>query len=209
MKGFYNSIRFKKETLRFFYQNARLIFMALFLLFGVIIGVIMVKNNLFSGRYEPQSVFSDFVSTRMKMSAFGVFLSSLCSNLIFLSLSYFCGAFLFGKPLCFFVPFFKGLGIGSVCSAAYSVLGVNGVAFSALVILPGGVISSLTLLFSCLSAFDISARLYKDFFKGEGDGFSEQFKKYSFKYIKYISIMILSSLTECAVTSLFLSAFSM
>ena len=209
MKGFYNSIRLKKETLRFFYDNSRLIFMALFLLLGVLFGVVMEKNNWFSGMYDPVSVFSDFVSTRMKMSAFGVFLSSLCSNLIFLLLSYFCGAFLFGKPLCFFVPFFKGLGIGCVCSAAYSVLGVNGVAFSALIILPGGLISSLTLLFSCLSAYDISAKLYKDFFKGEGSGFPELFKKYCFKYIKYISIMSMSSLTECAVTSLFLSAFSM
>ena len=40
MKGFYNSIRLKKETLRFFYDNSRLIFMALFLLLGVLFGVV-------------------------------------------------------------------------------------------------------------------------------------------------------------------------
>ena len=67
MKGFYNSIRLKKETLRFFYDNSRLIFMALFLLLGVLFGVVMEKNNWFSGMYDPVSVFSDFVSTRMKM----------------------------------------------------------------------------------------------------------------------------------------------
>lgn len=113
MKGFYNSIRLKKETLRFFYDNSCLIFMALFLLLGVLFGVVMEKNNWFSGMYDPVSVFSDFVSTRMKMSAFGVFLSSLCSNLIFLLLSYFCGAFLFGKPLCFFVPFARDWASGA------------------------------------------------------------------------------------------------
>ena len=64
MKGFYNSIRLKKETLRFFYDNSRLIFMALFLLLGVLFGVVMEKNNWFSGMYDPVSVFSDFVSDR-------------------------------------------------------------------------------------------------------------------------------------------------
>ena len=215
MKGFYNSIRFKKETIRFFCENTRLIIMSFFLLLGVLFGVICFKNNWFSAGFNAADSFSGFYLSRSQMSKLSVFANSLSSNLIYLALCCFCSFHLFGKPLSFAIPFVKGLGLGCVCSAAYSALGVGGIAFCALIILPGGFISSVGLIFACLSAGDFSGEIYSRIFyksdaeSGERVSFREFLKKYSIKNIKYILVMILSSITECAVTSLFLSAFSM
>ena len=121
MKGFYNSIRLKKEVLGFFYKNTRFIFMSLSLVLGVLAGTLAFKSGFFSDGSLYSNLFSSFVSSRTKLSAFGIFLNSFAGNLIFLLVSFCCGLFLFGKPLSFAVPFFKGVGLGCICSSAYSV----------------------------------------------------------------------------------------
>ena len=87
MKGFYNSIRLKKEVLGFFYKNTRFIFMSLSLVLGVLAGTLAFKSGFFSDGSLYSNLFSSFVSSRTKLSAFGIFLNSFAGNLIFLFFS--------------------------------------------------------------------------------------------------------------------------
>ena len=209
MKGFYNSIRLKKEVLGFFYKNTRFIFMSLSLVLGVLAGTLAFKSGFFSDGSLYSNLFYSFVSSRTKLSAFGIFLNSFAGNLIFLLVSFCCGLFLFGKPLSFAVPFFKGVGLGCICSSAYSVMGIEGMAFCTLIILPGAFVFSCVLLYCCLSAGQFSSELYNRCFSDGSEDFKPKFKKYCIGFIKYISITVFGSLIDCLTVSLFSGAFSL
>ncbi len=77
MKGFYNSIRLKKEVLGFFYKNTRFIFMSLSLVLGVLAARWPLKAVSFPTGVYTQIFFSSFVSSRTKLSAFEFFLIPL------------------------------------------------------------------------------------------------------------------------------------
>lgn len=208
MKGFYNSIRLKREIIKFFYQNTRLIFMALSLVVGVLMGTLALKNGWFCDPSQQASSFSRFFSSRSGMTTFQIFLNSFASSLVYLLISFSCGLFLFGKPVSYVLPFIRGIGIGTVCSSAYSVMGISGLAFCSLIVLPGNFISAAAFLFSCVNTCRFSGELFKDCFTGREDGFKHRFKKFCYGYIKYISITVIGSLTDCVTASLFIGAFS-
>ena len=109
MKGFYNSIRLKREIIKFFYQNTRLIFMALSLVVGVLMGTLALKNGWFCDPSQQASSFSRFFSSRSGMTTFQIFLNSFASSLVYLLISFSCGLFLFGKPVSYVLPFIRGI----------------------------------------------------------------------------------------------------
>ena len=210
MKGFYNSIRIKKDTVKFIKDNIILITMFLSVVMGIVIGSLLIRNGWFAEQFNFASVFKNFVSQRSSLSTFKIILFSASSNLGYLCLAYFIGLFAFGTPFSFVLLISKGIGIGTVCGYLYSVFGLKGVAFAILIILPNAFISSVVLSYACNMSYMLSKRLLNIFIKEDiCCSLKPVFSKYSSRYLVFILLMLISSIVDAVMSSVFIGVFGL
>lgn len=210
MKGFYNSIRIKKDLVSFVAENLRLIIMTASLLLGLILGAIVIRNGWFSDSFKISELFENFVAERSSDSVFKTVLGSLSTNFIYIAAAYFAGVFAFGVPVSLALPLIKGIGVGWVCGYVYMAFGLKGVAFAMLIIIPNAFISSLVLLHACTAAFGFSKKLFGIFFKDEVcHDFKLLFSKYSVKFLIFVLAMIFSSVIDAIMSGVFIGVFGL
>ena len=160
MKGFYNSIRLKKEVLGFFYKNTRFIFMSL----SLVLGVLAARWPSKAVSFPTGSLYSNpfFFLCKLENKAFaGIFLNSFAGNLIFSFGFPFAAACFFSEsrcPLPFFL--FQRLGLGWCLLVGIFRHGHRGNGILHPDHFTRAFVFSCVLLYCCLSAGQFSSELY-------------------------------------------------
>ena len=214
MKSFVFSIRRdeRKHRPHHFYKSGQFSFNRLFTYYGLhifffvvlLVGVIMGASA--ASKLSPDFLkkldflFVTDVKSRLGLSSFSVFCSSLSTNFIFMLCTFllaFCAWGFLGLP---FVCLFKGYGIGVSSAHLFSSYSVSGIGFYILVVLPGVALFLFTFIVSLKESYTSSLGLLKVYFTKKTEYLSQ---KVINTYL-YKNFIILIFTTCCAVVDMLL-----
>lgn len=150
----------------------------------------------------------DYFAERTSSGFFSVLFKSFLSSFSFLAVAFLLGNFNFGCFIVGAVPFFKGYGIGTALGFMFRSYGAKGLAYSALIIIPGAVVSSMVMIFAAYSSAKLSYELLKKLMGKVGkERFKLDFSKYCKQYAVYAVLCFAAALLETASNAVFSGLF--
>ena len=188
--------------------NRKLFILALTYITGMLIGVLVMRG---AGDLMTRSVeasFTAFVTQRQSQSFGMTLFYSLASALPFFAAAFICGVCLVGVPGAFLIPCFKGLGLGLTAGYLYAVYGMQGMAFSALLLVPFSLVSAVALLLACRESWGFSLMLFKGLLPGSSPlSLRGDFRIYCFRYLFILGILLLACILDAGMTTAFMRYF--
>ncbi len=173
---------------------------------GMLYGALIMRNTgVFS---QLNLIGSAYIADKQNMSFIGIFISSVTSSGMFLALAFLLGFCFIGQPLAFFIPFVKGLGIGSYMGYMYVQYGWQGVGYCVLTVVPVVIISTFALILSVRESIRLSNTTLKSFLK-ETTLSKEILKLYITKNIILFLFLIAAGIIEVVVSLLFGGLFNL
>lgn len=176
---------------------------------GIVFGSFSVSNATKSFLDSLDFLFVTNLSSRLELSAFSVFCSSLASNFIFVFSAFLMAFSVWGIATLPLLSAFKGYGVG--VSSAYLFLqhSVTGIGFYILVILPGTVLFLFAFIIVLKESTTASFSLFKFYVTSKSDFISQQrTKAYLFRYSFVLIFAALSSLVDMLLWIIFANMFN-
>ena len=196
------------KIINFCVSNIKVIILGLFFIIGILIGTLIIKQNIGQTFEDTSYLINGFINKRAADSAIGIFINSFLASFPLILISFLIGLCAIGMPFIPLIPAFRGLGIGLAMGYLYSGFGVKGIAYCALLIIPAAVFSSTCLILSCRESLKFSFLLLSTITpSGKSGQLSNYFKKYSFKQFGYVLILLLSSFIETLLYTAFAGMF--
>ena len=137
---------YRGGILQIFRQQFLLVFLGLFLITGLILGVIFIRNADYSLLKTLDFVFFSNVKARSALPVLSIFVASLASSFLFLLFCFLCGLSIWGAYCVPLAPLFRGFGMGITAGYLYAAYGFQGFLFHLAVILPGASICLIAIL---------------------------------------------------------------
>ncbi len=193
---------------KLFEKNKIIILMLLAFITGIIIGTVLFNKNEAVADLSKR-FFSDYYSVRQKKAFLKIFFSSFLASLIMLLPLYISGASILGVAAVPFTVMLRGAILGSLCGYIYKTFSLKGVAFNAMILIPGTLISYVAYLFAAKISVLFSLDFIKLIFpKCRPLNLYGSFKDYTYKFLFVIIFMVLSSLVDGAFSYLFIKFFN-
>ncbi len=98
------------------------------------------------------------------------------------------------------VPAFRGLGAGVSLSGMYGSFGLAGVGMSAVLIIPGAVLSAFALIIAARESLELSGKIFLSVFGRTVSGEAIDFRLYITKFVILLIILMVSSLADSLAT---------
>lgn len=181
--------------------------LTLLFLAGMFYGVLLIRSGSNSFLQEIAYMGQGYLEDRFSKSLWNVFFSSFGSSLVFLGISFWLGFSAWGQFGALLLLFFRGLGLGSGIGYLYLRYGLSGIGFSALFLLPAGVVAVFALLLSVREAMRLSNLFFLSLVKGGERDFSSVLKKYMGKHGILLAITGVAALLDTVITFLFAGLF--
>ena len=154
-------------------------------------------------------LFAGYFEKRCSQNFLETFFFSLSSAFWFVLLAVLAGLFVLGAPVTVMIALFKGLGFGLYSGYLYAVHGLQGVAFSALILVPAGLISSLAVLVGCKEACAFSGKLFGVFRETPVRWQPrDEIKRYALQFGLVLCLLLISALVDSMMTALFIHFFT-
>lgn len=196
------------KTLKKMIVNSRIYFLAFIFSIGILIGAVSINGD--SDIVDKLSgIINSYTILKSGQGVAENFLVSLSSNFLFIGTNLFLSFSLIGFPIIFWIPFLKGLGLGSICGYLYSVYKFSGLGYSLLMVFPGAIVSTFALISACNIGCEYSKNAYLKAITGKGQFEKGETKLFLIRQIVFICICILSSLIDAVFTSVFLRFFEL
>ena len=194
---------------RYLKQNWRVLLMGLALVLGMCVGALLMRSNAFINVTDIKNMVNQFITQRSTQSFFVTLLYSFSTSLPILLVAYCCGLFAFGAPVAVLLPFYKGLGLGVISGYLYAHFGMQGVAFSTLIVLPSGFFSSLIYLAACREAFLLSTKLFRVFRDGSvHSSMQEEWRCYTKRFALFFILILICAVFDSVMSELFMRFFA-
>lgn len=170
------------------------------LLVGVLLG------SLFYGSMDTgivkrlKSAQTGYVSLRQNLDFSKILLRTLSSSTAFLLVIFVSGFCALGQPVAVITLAIRGLGLGVVLSQMYSAYGVHGMLYSALLVVPNGLICSLALALGAREAICLSNQyaVYTLSDRQE-NGLRETVRLYCTKFLVLEAVLAVSAGADCLI----------
>ncbi len=146
--------------LQIFRQQFLLVFLGLFLIAGLILGVIFIRNADYSLLKTLDFVFFSNVKARSALPVLSIFVASLASSFLFLLFCFLCGLSIWGAYCVPLAPLFRGFGMGITAGYLYAAYGFQGFLFHLAVILPGAFICLIAILIASRESMLFSKKIH-------------------------------------------------
>ena len=176
---------------------------------GFLTGVLTVRT--YNGAFPKyiSNLFNNYFESRSRQSFFTTCLNSFSSDILLFLGAFASGLCIIGVPAVLFVLVFKGLGLGLVTGYLFSCFGFQGMAYSALLIIPVNLISCIALIFVSVGAFRFSSKLFALVRKNgtRMSDFQSEFKLYCLSFGVLIIILLLSAILDAALSKAFIGFF--
>ena len=143
-----------------FRQRFLLVFLGLFLITGLILGVIFIRNADYSLLKTLDFVFFSNIKARSTLPVLSIFVASLASSFLFLIFCFLCGLSIWGAYCVPLAPLFRGFGMGITAGYLYAAYGFQGFLFHLAVILPGAFICLITILIASRESMSFSKKIH-------------------------------------------------
>lgn len=184
-------------------SNGLLIVLTTLFISGVVIGALCVRTAESDILNKMLQMFQNYAQIRSQQTLFQNFSNSFIAGIFGIILLYLLGLTVWGTPLVLCLPVFEGMGIGMACGTLYVDYGWAGFGYSALIILPGTLISTIALLLSARESIRYSADIFLEHCLLRTPQ-HQPFKNYSIKFI----ILALFIAAAATVDMLTIFAFS-
>lgn len=191
---------FDEKRMNYLKKNGLLILLMILFMMGMIYGSLMVKSQFFS----PLSL-SDIQENYIKNSDtfLGILFSSFFSNYLFVLIPYLLGYSSISQIITVFIPLFNGLGLGLSMGFLYSNLGLGGIGYSLLIIVPQTAVSLFAIFIACRE----SIKLSNLFLKGVKNSDSINFDIIKLYNIKFVVLTIITAISAL-IHSISIQCFS-
>ena len=154
------SSSYRGGILQMFRQRFLLVFLGLFLITGLILGVIFIRNADYSLLKTLDFVFFSNIKARSTLPVLSIFVASLASSFLFLIFCFLCGLSIWGAYCVPLAPLFRGFGMGITAGYLYAAYGFQGFLFHLAVILPGAFICLITILIASRESMSFSKKIH-------------------------------------------------
>lgn len=189
--------------------NYKPVLFFVFLLFGLLTGVICIKYGVNSLVELTADIFEQ---SRLENSEKGIlefFFSDFLSSVCFLFASFTLGLCAVGIPFLPAIPFVKGIYLGALGGYMYTEYGVGGIGYCALIIYPGAALMLAALIYGCTESMCMSADLCSVLLnKPKGVSTVNALKFYCVRYAVLIFIILIAAVVNTLFFKLFGSYFS-
>lgn len=182
----------------------------LFLMFiiGMIYGALLSKAQSAEFLKSLNLITREYASAHEKQTLLKTLTSSFFSCCIFVVTPYLLGYSAIGQVASFFVPMFKGLGIGLTMGHLYLSYGLKGVSYSALIIVPQTVIGLFAILIGCRESIKLSCTFLGACSSKQVKPFSsETIRLYNIKFSVLLAIALLAAVVDVITVLLFSRMF--
>ncbi len=194
------------KSLKSFIENIRIYFLSLMFSAGIIIGAICLNdNNSISDSIKSYS--ESYMILKSGQGISDIFFNSIIANLFFYLLNLFLSFSLIGYPFIFWIPFLKGLGIGTVFGYLYTTYRINGFGYCFLTLFPGLIVSMFSLISACNKGCDYSKNAYLKAINGKGQFEKSETKIFLFGQMIFACICFGSSIIDAVFSFIFLRFF--
>ena len=151
---------YRGGILQIFRQQFLLVFLGLFLIARLILGVIFIRNADYSLLKTLDFVFFSNVKARSALPVLSIFVASLASSFLFLLFCFLCGLSIWGAYCVPLAPLFRGFGMGITAGYLYAAYGFQGFLFHLAVILPGAFICLIAILIASRESMLFSKKIH-------------------------------------------------
>ena len=217
-QGHYTLVRTQKrlrrlDVIQFVSLHAAILFQALFLCVGLILGAVFSRNADQSFLQRLDLLFFSDLSTRASGSAVLIFASSAASSFLFIFACFLLGLSLWGAFFLPVIPFLRGFGFGLISGYLYLSYGLKGIGFQCLVILPGAYLCILGILHAAKEATHFSRSLANSFSSKINDpvkttNHNPSFKYYFTRFAFFLLIVFAAAVVDVLTSVCFAGMFS-
>ncbi len=198
----------RRNLVRFVVQNRRLLWLLALFLAGVQIGCAVFHTawqplgTALSPLLTPSPLGSGLAGVTAHL------LSAAAPHVLLLLLLFFLGFSACGAPLSLLVPLFFGAGTGLSMAYHYAT-GVQGVAYTALLILPHTLLVAAALLIACAESVRFSARLAGQMLPHAtlGGGLWQDLKLYLARFLLCVGLLFAAAVLDTVLRILFIHRF--
>lgn len=187
--------------IEFLSENKSLIALIFSLILGILVVVLSSPNNAFLDNL-CDSLFAFYKGEHFSLSFGTVFFKSLLFGLTYLCLAFIFGTTMLGIIFLPLLNFTFGIYFGCVSSYICSAYSFIGVAFNAVVLIPGSIIFTVALIFATKESLQFSFSVAKTTFSSAGyNDLPIRFKGICIKYIILMVAVILSAVADAFFTT--------
>ncbi len=170
---------------------------------GVFLGVILYGTLDGESLAALNDITGSFVNGRLNHTFWETLVNSFSGAFLLLLLSFWLGFSAAAQPIELLIPAFRGLGAGVSLSGMYGSFGLKGVGMSAVLIIPGAVLSAFALIIAAREALELSGNIFTSVFGGRVSGETLDFRLYFTKFVILCAILALSAVADSLATFLF------
>lgn len=208
-RGFRRRIVDTKSLLEALQTHSMLVFLAVFLLFGTVLGSLFARKASVAALGKLDFIFYSDFQTRAVQSPASVFTASLGSAFLFIFICFLLGLSLWGMFLIPAIPFFRGFGLGLTAGYLYAAYGFQGVLFHAVVILPGAFLCMISILLAAREGILFSKKIASCSIAAEkGSVVSVRLRSYLTHFGSVMILAFASAVVDLVTTVCFAGAFS-
>lgn len=177
-------------------NKSRLSVIVLLYFIGVISGVILYCFPP-DGQADSFGIFAqNFVSGRFDKKFAEILVNSFCEPFVMLLICFLLGLSAISHPAEYLVPVFHALGTGITFAGIYDKYGVNGVVMSAVMLIPGTVISAFAVIIAVREALNMSTDVYSASFGRVSTTAKINFRLYFTKFVILCAIVVIAAFVE-------------
>ena len=202
-------LNFKRfRLLDYVTQNKLLILLCVIYIIGIVIGCVALSEDNWILKFA-KTFLNDFINLHTGATFFNKLLNCFLRYFSVLVLCFLTGASMLGVALTPFITLWLGIFFGAISSRLYTLYGIGGIAFNAIIIIPPVVLFVLVCFFAAKHSIEFSLTIAKltlphskpmNLFVG--------FKNYCSKYLIFLIFILVSSILEIVLNLLFLKFFN-
>lgn len=202
-KSKYNYKVYNGKAIKKLLENSRVYMLTALFALGIIIGALSINNESIIIE-KLTSLIDSYTLLKSGQGIIENFCNSLTVSAVFFAVNLFLGFSLIGYPFIMWLPFLKGMGIGTVCGYLYSVYKLSGLGYSLLIIYPGAIVSTLAFILACNDSCEYSKNAYMKAILGRGQFEKDETKIYLIRQTIFLGISGISAIID----ALFSTGFS-
>ncbi|MBQ7980143.1 MAG: hypothetical protein IJ305_00885 [Oscillospiraceae bacterium] len=170
---------------------------------GVITGAILYCFPPDGQAERFGTIAESFISGRFDKQFAEILVNSFCEPFVMLLICFLLGLSAVAHPAEYLVPVFHALGTGITLAGIYDLYGISGIGMSAVMIIPGTVISAFAVIIAVREALNMSSDVYSASFGKASAAAKINFRLYFTKFVILCAMVVAAAFAESILIFLF------
>jgi len=175
--------------------------------FGMVLGASLIKNTDNTMVVRILDLLERYRILRESQSILECFGNAFLGSFLLSAVAYLCGLCAIGTPVIAAIPLIKGLGTGLLSGYFYANFALRGLGYSALLILPGALLSAFGILLCCNESIRQSGTMYRMAAKRETTDDDGDLRLYHIRFLILLLLCVLAAVLDAVLNRAFVRFF--